>query len=172
MPTTTPATTVRPVRPDDAPELERFYAELSADSRLLRFLGVVTGLSHRQSATFCTPDHAHREGFVVTAPAPGSGAERIVGHLCLEPDGKGSAEVAIAIADARQRRGLGRRLVARGVEWARGHGISRLTATMWADNAGIHRLLLGLGLPARARPLSGGLSAVTIDLSPPAAAAA
>jgi acetyltransferase len=163
---------IRRVRPTDAPDLERFYAALSEDSRLRRFLGVVRGLNARQASTFCTPDDDHREGFVAVVSAGSPPAGRIVGHLCLEPDGTDTAEVAIAVADDWQRRGLGRRLMEAGLRWARRAGVTRFTATMFADNAGIHRLLLGLGLPAETRLVIAGVSAITIYLTPVGRAAA
>jgi acetyltransferase len=156
---------VRAIRSTDAPELERFYAELSPDSRRTRFLFVSAGLSHAQSASFCTTDHDHREGYVaVVHDGPGR-SEQVVGHLCLEPNEGDGAEVAIAVADAFQHRGIGRRLLVAGTEWARRRHIVRLTATMSADNAPIHRLLAGLGLPTRMRYAGAGVSEITIDLA-------
>ncbi len=55
---------VRAIRPTDANALERFYSGLSAESRQTRFFSLSAGLSHAQSASFCTTDHDHREGFV------------------------------------------------------------------------------------------------------------
>lgn len=166
------AVVVRRVRPTDAPQLQRFYAELSPESRQLRFLGVVGGLSHRQATGFCTPDHDHNEGFVAVVPRSGREEARIVGHLCLEPDRARTAEVAIAIADDWQRHGLGRRLMQAGLRWASRSGVSTFCATMYSANSGIHRLLLGLGLPAKVRPLTPGVSEITIDLDAPAREAA
>jgi acetyltransferase len=155
---------IRPVQPFDAPALERFYEDLSADSRQLRFLGVVSGLSHPQATDFCTPDHDHREGFVATVAAEAGAPETIIGHLCMEPDGVATAEVAIAIADAWQHRGVGTRLLSAGLRWARASGITRLRASMYAANPGIHRLLLSLGLPSTERFLTPGVSEMSIDL--------
>ena len=155
---------VRAIRPTDAPELQRFYAGLSPESRRTRFLSISAGLSQAQSASFCTTDHDHQEGFVAVVHNGPVAQERIVGHLCLEPDGEEAAEVAIAVADEFQHRGIGRRLMLAGVAWARGKHIARLTATMSADNGPIHRLLAGLGLPAQLRFADAGVSDVTIDL--------
>jgi len=155
---------VRAIRSADAPALERFYAELSPESRRTRFLFISAGLSHAQSASFCTTDHDHREGFVAVVDEGPANREGIVGHLCLEPDGQDGAEVAVAVADAFQHRGIGRRLLAAGAAWAARRDIARLTATMSADNAPIHRLLAGLGLPTSTRFLGAGVSEVTIDL--------
>ena len=146
------------------PELERFYAGLSPESRRTRFLSIGRGLSHDQSASFCSTDHDHREGFVAVVDKPILGYGWIVGHLCLEPDGSDAAEAAIAVADEFQHRGIGRRLMAAGTAWARRERIARFTATMLASNPPIHRLLIGLGLPARVRSVGGGVAEITIDL--------
>ena len=82
---------VRAIRPTDALELERFYAALSPESRRTRFFSVGSRLSHGQSLSFCTTDHDHREGFVAVVDGSPVGQERIVGHLCLEPDGEHAA---------------------------------------------------------------------------------
>jgi acetyltransferase len=174
-----PPVSIRPIRSDDAAALERFYVELSEDSRRLRFFGATRGLSHTQSTTFCTTDHDHREGFVATvavadgdnAQVPGAG-ERIVGHICLEPAGSRRAEMAIAVADEFQRAGIGRRLIEAALEWARRARVATLTATMLTGNAGIHRLVLSLGLPTRIQPSGPDASFVEIDVpSTPALAA-
>ncbi len=43
--------------------------------------------------------------------------------------------------------------------------ISRLTATIFASNAPIHRLLAGLDLPTHERSVEAGVTDITIDLS-------
>jgi len=157
---------IRPIEAGDDVELARFYARLSEDSRRLRFFAVTRGLSPAQSAGFCAPDHGHREGFVATLADGPSDVTRIVGHVCLEPAGAGRAEVAIAVADELQRAGIGRRLMAAALVWARRAGVDTLTATMLASNPGIHRLLASLGLPARITAAGGDTS--TIEITVPA----
>ena len=157
-------TRIRPIGPADIDGLERFYAELSADDRRTRFLHVGARLSEAQAVSFCRPDHAHRDGFVAVA-TDASGRERIVGHLCLEPDGVATAEVAVAVAVAFQGHGVGRQLLDAGVTWAQREGIRSLTATMYVDNAPIQRLLRGLARPTVERSLGCGVSEVQIDIS-------
>lgn len=154
---------VRGIGPGDHDALREFYAGLSEASRRTRFLGPTEGIGDRQSTYFCCPDHAHREGLVALVE-PASRPERIVGHVCIEPDGPGSAEVAVAVADEMQGRGIGRSLVDAAVAWARRDGFRTLTTTMLAGNPAIQRLLTGLGLPSVARPIGGGLIEVRIDL--------
>jgi acetyltransferase len=157
---------IRRIRAADADALRGFYETLSADSRVARFMGASRGLSPAQADAFCHADHEGREGFVAIARDETGGPTRVIGHLCFEPDGPGRAEVAIAVADAFRRRGIGRRLLAAGVDWARATGIRRLTATMLATNTPILRLLGGLGLEYRVRYLDGNVAAMAIDLPP------
>jgi acetyltransferase len=163
---------IRPIRSSDARALERFYAELDPDSRRARFFAMTSGVSHRQAVSFCTPDHDHREGFVAEALGSVHARRRIVGHLCIEPLDARTAEVAIAVADGYRGRGIGRRLMVAGVEWARAAGIAAFTATMFATNLPIQRLLRGLHLPVRVGYPEPDLSSITIDLTPPSPIAA
>ena len=157
---------IRRIRAADADALRAFYEALSVEGRVARFMGASRGLSTAQADAFCHADHEGREGFVAVARDESGGPTQVVGHLCIEPDGPGQAEVAIAVADAFRRRGIGLRLMALGVAWARNAGIRRLTATMLATNTPILRLLGGLGLVARVRYLDGNVAAMAIDLPP------
>lgn len=166
-----PLVRIRPIRPADDDALERFYENLSPESRWARFCGATSGLSHEQSSLFCTPDHHHREGFVAELAAGGHRSPCLVGHLCLEPDGDGTAEVAIAVADAVQGRGIGLRLMDAGLEWAAREGISTLTATMLEGSLGIRKLLAATELPLCFQAIGSNVNAVTIDLRRRSAAA-
>lgn len=148
-----------------------FYAAMSPESRRTRFLGPTSGIGLSQSEYFCHPDHAHREGFVAVA-GPMARPDRIVGHVCIEPDGPRSAEIAVAVADDMQRRGIGRRLVDSAVTWARDDGFATLTATMLAGNPAIQHLLTGLGLPSTSAAVGAGVIAIRIDLGAPGLAVA
>ncbi len=160
-----PATPVRirRIEPADHDRLRTFYAALSEESRRTRFFAPTRGIGAGQSAFFCTPDHHHREGFVAVI-GHGVPSDRIVGHICVEPDGPDAAEVAVSVADELQHRGIGRRLVEAAATWAQREGFRSLTATMLADNPAIHRLLGHLGLPSTETPLGAGVVEVRISL--------
>ncbi|HEX2754562.1 MAG TPA: GNAT family N-acetyltransferase [Candidatus Limnocylindrales bacterium] len=160
-----PATVIRirRITPHDHDRLQEFYAGLSDESRRTRFLGPTNGIGDNQSTYFCSPDHAHREGFVAVV-GPAAHPDRIVGHVCVEPEGPATAEVAVAVADEMQGRGIGRKLVDAAVVWARKDGFRTLAATMLADNPAIQRLLTSLGLPSVAVPIGAGVIEVRIDL--------
>lgn len=157
---------IRRIRPSDSPALRAFYADLSEESRRTRFFGLTSGIGESQATRFCTADHDHREGFVAVVPGEGGagGPERIVGHVCLEPDGPDAAEVSVAVADDLRHRGIGRHLVDVAIAWARAEGLATLTATMLADNPAIARLLTGLGLATVSRPVGADVVALRILL--------
>jgi GNAT superfamily N-acetyltransferase len=108
---------------------------------------------------------------VAALPATPGMAERIVGHLCLEPAGGHTAEVAVAVADDFQHRGIGRRLLAAGVHWALAAGFTTLTASACIGNAPIHRLLWGLGRPTDVSHAGSGIEDIRIDMRTPRVAA-
>ncbi|MEA2519012.1 MAG: hypothetical protein QOF49_1092 [Chloroflexota bacterium] len=161
---------IRPIDPADEGALRTFYGELSNESRRTRFFAPTAGIAAGQSTWFCSPDHDHREGFVAVTAAAGR-PDRIVGHVCVDPDGPGSAEIAVAVSDAMRGRGIGRRLVHAAVAWGRADGLSTLTATMLAANPAIQRLLSGLGVPSVSRPIGAGVVEIRLNLSAVAAAA-
>lgn len=158
--------TIRPIRPSDSEALQAFYAGLSDESRRTRFFGLTSGIGESLASRFCSADHDHREGFVAVIPLArgASGVERIVGHVCLEPDGPGAADVSVAVADDVRHRGVGRRLSGAAVGWARAKGLEALSATMLADNPAIARLLTSLGLATVSRALGADVVALRILL--------
>jgi GNAT superfamily N-acetyltransferase len=159
---TLPATiSIRPIRPDDRAALGRFYESLSPDSLNHRFHGACRGIGDRAAGQFCGPDHDHREGLVAVVGPAGTTASRIVGHLCLEPSQPGELEMAIAVADDFQRQGIGRALLVAAIDWARGHGIDRLRASMRWSNGAITSLVRSAGAPVTWHtPPGGGLEAI------------
>ena len=155
---------IRRVRPDDQPALRGFYAELAPESRRARFLGYGPGVSDATSRSFCTPDHMHGEGFVALLPAS-TGDAQVVGHLCLEPAGRGRLELAVAVANAHQGGGIGRRLMEAALHWAAEHSTTEIVATAFADNSRVLRLLSSAPYGARVLPADGGLVDVVIPLT-------
>jgi GNAT superfamily N-acetyltransferase len=151
-----PRVRIRPIQGDDRAALRLFYAGLSSDSRYARFHGATARLGDSSARFLCGPDHEHREGLVAEVASAG-GDRRIVAHLCLEPIGLGQMEMAIAVADQYQRHGVGQRLLAIGIAWARRRGINELRASMlWANN-GTRRLIQATGYPFRLSTPSAGV---------------
>jgi GNAT superfamily N-acetyltransferase len=160
-----PSIRIRPIEPGDRDALVQFYATLSDNSLSLRFFGASIGIADGVARFFCGPDHEHREGLVAVLDEPGASAPSIVGHLCLEPSGAGEVEMAVAVADALQRHGIGRRLLLAAIAWAEPHEVDHLRASMLSTNVAILGLLRSLGHVVTLTMPGAGVVDATIDLS-------
>ncbi len=154
---------IRPIRRDDREELASFYGRLSPDSRFERFHAVSRGIGDDAAGLLCGPDHEHREGFVAEPVDPALGSPRIIGHLCLEPAESG-IEMAVAVADAWQGRGIGKALLLAAIDWAKTHGITRLQASVLSTNSSVLRLIASVGRPVHESIPSAGVVIATIDV--------
>ena len=156
---------IRPIDPADADGLCAFYRTLSPRSRYARFLGTAAGISDATVSQFAEVDHTVAEGLVAILHEHGPADGAIVGHLCLEPDGAGSNELAIAVADEFRGHGIGKAMVRRAVESARRRGVHRLTATMFATNTPMRRLMLDTGWKTAVDELDAGVESIEMELA-------
>jgi GNAT superfamily N-acetyltransferase len=156
--------TIRPIESSDADGLADFYARLSPEARVARFLAGSNGIRTEAAQRFARVDHAGAEGIVGILHEPGPGDGAIVGHLCLEPDGSGGAEVAIAVADGFRGRGIGSALMASGVAWARHHKVAHLTAFLFPTNRPMRKLMLDAGPHIGIDRIDAGIEEIELDL--------
>ena len=155
---------IRPVRPDDREALRESFERLSPESRYRRFLAPMAHLSESQLTYLTRVDHHDHEALVAMAEGDGDAEGEGLGiarFVRLEdPD---AAEVAVAVADSWQGRGLGTVLLAHLLARARQEGIERFTATVLADNRGSLEVLSSLGRTTVGPPQEGAVE-LTIDL--------
>jgi acetate---CoA ligase (ADP-forming) len=134
---------VRPVRADDAPAVRAFFERLSPESTSLRFF---SGFPDLDSAVrWATElDYQRRYGLVATG---GEGA--VLAHAGWErqPDRPDRAEVAFAIADAMQGKGLGTILLGQLAEAADQAGVTVLAAEVLPQNHRMVRVFRDSGFP-------------------------
>jgi GNAT superfamily N-acetyltransferase len=127
---------IRPLARTDREGLVEAFSRLSEDTRRRRFGGLASRLGERDLDRLTRIDHHNHEALAAIARDTG----RIVGvarYIAL-PHEPQAAEVAIAVDDEWQGRGIGRRLMRDLVGRARGEGIARLLAYVDGDN---HRVL-------------------------------
>jgi acetate---CoA ligase (ADP-forming) len=124
---------VRPVRPDDERKLSNFYSSLSLESRVFRFFAAVANADSLAKG-MTNVDYRSRYGIVAVAGSP----DQIVGHAMYVEEAPMKAELALAIADAYQGRGLGTILLGQLAEAAASAGIDVLEAIVKPEN---HRML-------------------------------
>ena len=138
------AVEVRPVRPDDGPRLLAFLSGLSVVSRYRRFFSLSPDLvSVVRSAA--RPDGERCFGLLALA-ADGVAVGH-AGYWLLQPR---CAEMAIAVADLYQGRGLGSLLQRRLIETARRQRIPALVMYVLPVNHEAIRLMSRSGCPLRA----------------------
>lgn len=131
---------VRTLTSADAPELAAFLDDADADDLRRRFMGQPPPRGFLLSR-LCAADGFHD---LVIGAFDGSG--RLVAVAQFDRDGDGPvAEVAIEVARDWQRHRLGTQLMLRLGELAHERGITTFTATYFADNVGIRRLLRDTG---------------------------
>jgi acetyl coenzyme A synthetase (ADP forming)-like protein len=153
---------LRPIRPSDRDGLLAMYARLSPESRRFRFFG--TGdLVEAEVSRLLAADHDNE--FVLVAEARG----RISGAALYlrDPEAPDRAEVAFAIADALQGRGVGTRMLEVLAGIAREHRIRTFDAYALHDNRQMLQVFLDSGFETERR-LEGGVFHVVLALEPTA----
>ena len=123
-----PPVLLRVVLPEDAGRVQSFVRALSPQSRHSRFLSGLSELQPYMLRRLTQPVPPNEFGLLALVGGPG--ARRVVGmaHSAFEEESR--VELAVVVADAWQRRGLGTRLVqvlaqrASGIEALRGIGLA------------------------------------------------
>ena len=130
-----PAFIVRPLRHGDVRTVVGVFKRLSEQSRRARFNGPKPCLSFSELRQLAAADATHHAlvAYVKGDPQP-------VAIARLVRDGR-SAEVAFAVADEYQHRGIGSALAAELIGDARAAGITEITALVASDNRAAVALL-------------------------------
>lgn len=158
------ALTLRPVQTQDAERVARLLEQgLSRDSRYRRFHGALGRLSAARLAQMTSADFNRHVCFVVSCQV--DGVEQLVaeGRYHLTPR-EGGAEFALAVADAWQRRGIGRRLMGALVAAARERQVDRLRGEVLINNPAMAGLMDACGFQLGAHPEDGALLQATQSL--------
>src|SRR5690242_8268208 len=125
---------VRALRPDDRERLLDHFHRLSARSVYFRFFGAKRRLTDAELDDFTHLDFIERAALVATLRERGE--ERIigVGRYATVPGRPHAAEVAFAVADEHQGRGIGTLLLEHLLPLARATGITEFHADVLGEN--------------------------------------
>jgi acetyl coenzyme A synthetase (ADP forming)-like protein len=118
---------VRPACPEDVERIESFLKELSDEARGFRFFSAAADIG-RMARWFTDT----REGTSLLAVTSDDG--HVVGHGQYFPDSAGGAEVAFAVANDWQGRGIATLLLAQLAEAAVAEGVHQFTAVVLTGN--------------------------------------
>jgi GNAT superfamily N-acetyltransferase len=154
---------VRPIAPEDEPLLHEAFAAMSERTVYFRFFSPIKRLSDAMAHRLAVVDYNDRFALVATTHRPSS-KERIAGVARYDrASGTDIAEVALAVIDEFQRRGLGRALLAILARVAREHGIKSFSLIVLPENQQMLGLLRKMGWIHQAR-LSGGVYEISFDI--------
>ncbi|MGB5465811.1 MAG: bifunctional acetate--CoA ligase family protein/GNAT family N-acetyltransferase [Sedimenticolaceae bacterium] len=136
---------VRPIRPEDAEIEQDFVQNLSPESKYFRFMQSVDKLTPLMLARFTQIDYDREMALVAVLNQHTSDA-RILGvaRYISNPD-RQSCEFALTVADAWQRKGVGRQLMQRLMAVARDRGIEIFQGEVLSNNTKMLRLCEQLG---------------------------
>lgn len=158
---------VRPIVPEDEPLLHEAVAAMSERTVYFRFFSPIKRMSDALAHRLAVVDYNDRFAIVATAHRA-NGLERIVGVARYDrARGTDVAEVAVAVIDEFQRRGLGGQLLAELARVARAHGIRTFSLIVLPENREMLGLLRKMGWIHQAK-LAGGVYEISFDLPEPA----
>ncbi len=136
---------IRPIRPEDADGLQQMVSRMSRQSVYHRFFQVKTQLEPEELESFTHLDYEDRMAFVATRSDQIVG----VGRYWRDADNPDIADVAFAVVDAEQGKGIATRLVRYLTTYADKQGITAFRASVLADNHVMIRVFRNAGYPMR-----------------------
>jgi len=131
----------RPIRASDAEALVNMFEQLGAKSRYYRFFRAKERLTDEEVQFFTNVDYESRMAIVVLHEDEMIG----VGRYDREVDDSSKAEVAFAVADDQQGRGIGTQLLQILTTYARSHGVEAFKAYVLPDNLSMMRVFRNSG---------------------------
>ncbi len=137
---------LRPVRISDEPLLKDFFYSLSDRSMYRRFLTPTVEMSHERLQEFVVIDYTKEMIILAVVEENGRQVVAGLGEYYLEEDGL-RANVAFAVRDEYQNRGIGTELLRYLIQIARRQGLAGLTAEVLKENEPMLRVFGKMKLP-------------------------
>ncbi|MEO8659700.1 MAG: bifunctional acetate--CoA ligase family protein/GNAT family N-acetyltransferase [Bryobacteraceae bacterium] len=129
---------IRPIRPEDEPQMVKFHETLSDQTvyhRYLQMLKLSQRVAHERLTRICFIDYDREMALVAERTEPVTGEKQLVGVGRLQRlRGRTDAEFALVISDAFQGHGLGSEIVSRLLQVARDEKYDRVIADILLDN--------------------------------------
>ena len=142
--------TIRPAGPDDYESVRRLHEAMSPDNLYFRFLTASRVSAEHEARRVCL---AGNPGMVALLGLLGDELAGVASYELIADEG--SAEIALAVADGKHRRGIATLLLEHLVSLARAHGVKVMIAEVLSDNYAALHVLTDSGLAVRRRSGNG-----------------
>ncbi len=158
---------IRPIRPDDAPAHRAFFSRQSKESIHLRFFSSKRELSDAEVEHFTTVDYHDRMAFSAFIRD-----EMIAVGRYERLAASDRAEVAFAVVDEHQGRGIASLLLEYLAAYAPDNGITQFTADTLTENRRMLDVFKATRLHRESQSTSDGVVRITFDIEPTGASMA
>ncbi len=156
---------IRPILPEDEPELKNLVERLPAEDIRMRFFQPLRELSHDMAARLTQLDYEREMAFVVTEPKGMPGKTKIWGVVrCNADPDLEKAEYSILVDRTMTGLGLGPLLMRYIIDYAKNRGIKELYGEVLRENEPMLRLNRALNFRIHATPDDPGVLHVTLPL--------
>jgi acetyltransferase len=143
---------LRPIRPEDEPAHQAFFAKLEREDVRFRFFNLVRELPHSQMARYTQIDYDREMAFIAMEPPPqGPGETLGVVRGIFDPDDT-TAEFAIIVRSDQKGRGLGHALLEKLLRYCRSRGTREVVGQVLPENRAMLALAEQLGFARRFLP--------------------
>jgi acetyltransferase len=158
---------LRPILPEDEPQLALAFAHMSPESVRMRFFGPLKELPPSMRARLTQIDYEREMALVlVSAGAPGQAEIFAVVRISADPDNE-TAEFAISVRDELAGQGIGTRLMEKIIAYARHRGIRRIVGIILSENGVMIDICRRLGFHIEYEPDRPDAVRVTLALAEP-----
>jgi len=141
--------TLRAVRPDDGPALQRFFERLTPEDIRLRFFAPLRELPDGHMARLLNVDPERELALVLERE--GEGEVLAIGRIACERGVPERAEFAVTVRSDLQGRRIGTYFLNRLIDFARERGVTEIYGDILAENAAMISVVEELGF--RVEPL-------------------
>jgi len=152
---------VRPIRPEDEPQIHEFLRHVSSHDLRLRFFAPMKEFSHEFIARLTQLDYARAMAFVAFDEA----SNELLGVVRIHSDSiYESGEYAILLRSDLKGRGLGWALMQMIIEYARSEGLKAISGDVLTENTVMLAMCRSLGFEVKSDPTEHDICNVRLAL--------
>ena len=152
---------VRPIRPEDEPELHKFLLHVDSEDLRLRFFAPMKEFTHEFIARLTQLDYARAMAFVAFDEA----TDELAGVVRIHSDSiYVNGEYAILLRSDLKGRGLGWALMQLIIEYARSEGLKMISGDVLQENATMLEMCRSLGFEVKTDPVDPSICDVKLKL--------